>query len=82
MAYSNHLPFPRKRSEAFRAGWRACEVGSRRNAAPYWSEQSDRTLNERFTLAMQWGDGFDARAEQGFDTTHLPRKICSDAFAL
>lgn len=73
MSNPNKLRLPPRKSLQFQQGWRACEAGARR-LNPYHTEGG--------AYARDWSAGFDARAEIGFETAHLPRKVCSDAFAI
>ena len=69
----NRLRLPPRKSLQFQQGWRACEAGRGLTDNPY------RT--ERGQYATDWRSGFNARAEIGFETAHLPRRPGSDAFA-
>lgn len=77
-----------RRTKQYREGWKACETGASRVDNPYSKRMpvsmvsnGDPTLLELAALSLQWADGFEDRASRGFDTAHLPRKPCSDAFA-
>jgi hypothetical protein len=71
-----------RRTKEYREGWKACESGLNRGDCPYWKTAPFGTpALETAARAMQWGDGFEARANRGFDVSHLPRKPFSDAFA-
>lgn len=76
-----------RKTKEYREGWKACEAGSSRGDNPYSKRMpvsrraDDPSLLELSGMALQWADGFEARANRGFDVSQLPRRPLSYAFA-
>jgi len=63
------------KTKEYLEGKKACEAGKSLGDNPYFRDGTQLQI-------IDWRIGFEARADRGFDTSHLPRKPCSDAFAL